>query len=94
LYYSPCVALFIVQTHVVAQENTSSALTSEEQQEMLAIHNEWLEQVGTSPLKWSVRLSAEAEKWADTLVAKDKIAPNLDGIVRISPWGTQPSGPR
>jgi Cysteine-rich secretory protein family len=55
----------------MAQENASSALTSEERQEMLAIHNEWRERVGTPPLKWSVRLSFEAEKWADTLVAED-----------------------
>jgi uncharacterized protein YkwD len=42
--------------------------------EMLAAHNSVRARVGTAPLRWSDRLAAYAQDWADTLVARREFA--------------------
>ena len=40
----------------------------------LATHNAVRERVGVAPLKWSERLAAHAQEWADTLLARKQFA--------------------
>ena len=39
-------------------------------QEILASHNQYRARLGLRPLKWSAKLAAVAQKWADTLIQR------------------------
>jgi pathogenesis-related protein 1 len=42
--------------------------------DMLAAHNAVRSRVGVAPLRWSVRLAARAQEWADNLLAHRRFA--------------------
>lgn len=42
--------------------------------DMIAAHNTVRARVGTAPLRWSDRLAASAQEWADTLLARKEFA--------------------
>jgi uncharacterized protein YkwD len=44
--------------------------------EMLTTHNKIRAEAGLPPLQWSIELAAYSQKWADSLIAKNKAAHN------------------
>ena len=67
--------LFLISiNHTYAQKvnkNTGSKISLNDAQEILDHHNQVRKKVGTSPLLWSINLSAYAQAWANHL-AKSK----------------------
>jgi pathogenesis-related protein 1 len=58
--------------------------------EMLSAHNEVRRKVGVSPLKWSNKLAARAEEWANTLATTG--ASKMQGIPGQNIGYTMPPG--
>ncbi|HEV8413860.1 MAG TPA: CAP domain-containing protein [Bryobacteraceae bacterium] len=65
-FWAPPVWLLILLTGIGAAQ--SRAL----EHDMLASHNAVRARVGVAPLTWSDRLTARAQDWADTLLARRK----------------------
>jgi uncharacterized protein YkwD len=51
-----------------------TSLRSSPERDMLAAHNAVRARVGMDPLEWSERLTARAQDWADTLLARKQFA--------------------
>lgn len=63
------------QWHYIGQKQAGdkqSAATSSLAREMLAAHNTVRAGVGIAPLTWSDRLTARAQEWANTLLARNQ----------------------
>jgi len=53
-------------------ENTPSASVQSFPHQIVAAHNAVRERVGAKPLTWSAQLATVAQKWADTLLARNQ----------------------
>jgi pathogenesis-related protein 1 len=57
----------IAMTALCASVFAAHALTPAEQNDMVAAHNRWRQEVGAPEVKWSAHLAATAQGWADKL---------------------------
>lgn len=66
-------AILATPAAVLAKEEKSAAtgslMTAQEAVELLRLHNEARAKVGVAPLKWSAKIAAEAQEWANHLAS-------------------------
>ena len=60
------------------KEDTGSAVTAKEKEDLVKLHNKARKEVGVEPLKWSPKLAKHAQAWADEMARTGKEEHNPD----------------
>jgi pathogenesis-related protein 1 len=69
------------------EESTGSAVTAQEAEELVKLHNKVRAEVGVGPVKWSPTLAKYAQAWADELAKTGELDHNPDGKYGENLWG-------